>query len=93
MIKSISSSSLDLLESIYASTFGPNNSLPWVEIIVSIFVIKYSLIYYIHAPSHYDILEVSHTASPEVIRAAYRSLMQRYHPDKNPGRNARHASM
>ena len=38
-----------------------------------------------HAPSHYDILEVSHTASPEVIRAAYRSLMQRYHPDKNPG--------
>jgi curved DNA-binding protein CbpA len=36
--------------------------------------------------SHYDVLEVSPNASPEVIRAAYRSLMQRYHPDKNPGK-------
>ncbi|AMO22059.1 hypothetical protein GCM10027034_23500 [Ramlibacter solisilvae] len=35
--------------------------------------------------NHYDLLEVSHGASPEVIRAAYRSLMQRFHPDKNPG--------
>ena len=35
--------------------------------------------------SHYEVLEVSPKASPEVIRAAYRSLMQRYHPDKNPG--------
>lgn len=35
--------------------------------------------------NYYDILEVSRSASPEVIRAAYRSLMQRYHPDKNPG--------
>lgn len=34
--------------------------------------------------SHYDTLEVSRNASPEVIRAAYRSLIQRYHPDKNP---------
>lgn len=33
----------------------------------------------------YDILEVSQTASFETIRAAYRSLSQRYHPDKNPG--------
>ncbi|MHB1099973.1 MAG: DnaJ domain-containing protein [Burkholderiales bacterium] len=32
----------------------------------------------------YDILEVSRTASPEVIRAAYKSLVQRFHPDKNP---------
>lgn len=30
----------------------------------------------------YDVLEVSHSASPQVIRAAYKSLMQRYHPDK-----------
>jgi len=35
--------------------------------------------------NHYEVLEVSAKASPEVIRAAYRSLMQRYHPDKNPG--------
>lgn len=33
--------------------------------------------------NHYDILEVSPRASAEVIRAAYRSLMQRYHPDRN----------
>lgn len=34
---------------------------------------------------HYEVLEVSQSASPEVIRAAYKSLMQRYHPDRNPG--------
>lgn len=34
--------------------------------------------------SHYDILEVSPRASAEVIRAAYKSLMQRHHPDRNP---------
>lgn len=34
--------------------------------------------------NHYEILEVSANASQEVIRAAYRSLMQRYHPDRNP---------
>jgi curved DNA-binding protein CbpA len=33
----------------------------------------------------YDILEVSQNASPEVIKAAYKSLVQKYHPDKNPG--------
>jgi curved DNA-binding protein CbpA len=33
--------------------------------------------------SHYDLLEVSPKASAEVIRAAYKSLMQRHHPDKN----------
>jgi curved DNA-binding protein CbpA len=31
----------------------------------------------------YEILEVSSKASQEVIRAAYKTLMQRYHPDKN----------
>jgi curved DNA-binding protein CbpA len=35
--------------------------------------------------NHYEMLEVSANASQEVIRAAYRSLMQRYHPDRNPG--------
>jgi curved DNA-binding protein CbpA len=35
--------------------------------------------------NHYDTLEVHPRASQEVIRAAYRSLMQRYHPDRNPG--------
>jgi hypothetical protein len=35
--------------------------------------------------THYDTLEVSPQASQEVIRAAYKSLMQRFHPDKNPG--------
>lgn len=34
--------------------------------------------------NHYEILEVSPNASAEVIRAAYKSLMQRYHPDKRP---------
>lgn len=35
--------------------------------------------------THYDALEVARDASPEVIRAAYKSLMQRFHPDKHPG--------
>lgn len=33
----------------------------------------------------YEILEVSPNASQAVIRAAYKSLIQRYHPDKNLG--------
>ena len=33
--------------------------------------------------THYDTLMVSRYASPEVIRAAFRSLSQKYHPDKN----------
>jgi hypothetical protein len=38
--------------------------------------------------SHYDVLEVSRTASPEVIRAAYRSLCLKYHPDRASGGDA-----
>jgi DnaJ-domain-containing protein 1 len=32
----------------------------------------------------YQVLEVCSSASPEVIRAAYRALMEKHHPDKNP---------
>ncbi len=35
--------------------------------------------------SHYDNLKVSRMAPQEVIRAAYKALSQKYHPDKNPG--------
>lgn len=33
--------------------------------------------------THYDNLKVSRNAPPEVIRAAYKSLAQKYHPDRN----------
>ncbi len=36
--------------------------------------------------THYDNLQVSESASPEVIRGAYRYLSQKWHPDKNPDR-------
>lgn len=35
--------------------------------------------------SHYENLKVSRNAPAEVIRAAYKALSQRYHPDRNPG--------
>ncbi len=35
--------------------------------------------------THYDNLQVSRNASPEVIKAAYKSLSQKHHPDKNRG--------
>jgi hypothetical protein len=35
--------------------------------------------------THYDNLKVARSAPPEVIRAAYKVLSQKYHPDKNPG--------
>jgi len=35
--------------------------------------------------TYYDILRVSREAAPEGVRSAYRSLAQRYHPDKLPG--------
>ena len=34
--------------------------------------------------THYDNLKVSPRADPEVIRAAYRALAQKWHPDKHP---------
>lgn len=38
------------------------------------------------AATYYDILRVSRGAAPEGVRRAYRSLAQRYHPDKLQGR-------
>ena len=35
--------------------------------------------------THYDNLKVARLAPQEVIRAAYKVLSQKYHPDKNPG--------
>jgi len=38
-------------------------------------------------PTHYDVLEVAEHASPEVIEAAWKTLLRRYHPD-GPGGDA-----
>jgi hypothetical protein len=35
--------------------------------------------------THYDNLKVVRNAPPEVIRAAYKTLSQKFHPDRNPG--------
>ena len=35
--------------------------------------------------TYYDNLKVARDAPDEVIRAAYRTLTQKYHPDKMPG--------
>ena len=35
--------------------------------------------------THYDNLQISRSASPEVIKAAYRTLSAKYHPDRNRG--------
>lgn len=37
------------------------------------------------APTLYDVLEISQRASALVVKAAYRSLAQSLHPDKNLG--------
>jgi curved DNA-binding protein CbpA len=36
-------------------------------------------------PTYYDVLQVQRHAPPEQVRAAYRRLAQKYHPDKMPG--------
>jgi hypothetical protein len=36
-------------------------------------------------PTYYDVLQVDRDAPPERVRAAYRKLAQKYHPDKMPG--------
>lgn len=45
--------------------------------------------------NYYEILEIHPKASKEVVKAAYKSLMQRHHPDKNPDNTeaARHAAL
>jgi hypothetical protein len=35
-------------------------------------------------PTYYDVLQVERDASPDRVRAAYRRLAQKYHPDKMP---------
>ena len=37
---------------------------------------------------YYEVLGIHPSADLEAIRAAYRSLSQRFHPDKNPGCSA-----
>lgn len=36
-----------------------------------------------HRPNHFDTLKLTHDAPAEVVRAAYKALSQRYHPDRN----------
>lgn len=43
--------------------------------------------------THYDNLKVARNAPAEVIKAAYRILSQRYHPDRNPGKADAHRVM
>ena len=38
--------------------------------------------------SHYETLRVDRRASPERVRAAYRRLAQKFHPDKHAGKSA-----
>jgi hypothetical protein len=38
--------------------------------------------------THYDNLKVARNAPVEVIEAAFRALAQKYHPDRNPSRDA-----
>ena len=38
--------------------------------------------------SYYELLQVTPTADLEIITAAYRALIRRHHPDRNPSPNA-----
>jgi hypothetical protein len=37
------------------------------------------------SPDYYEVLQVSPSADPEVVQAAYRRLSLKWHPDRNPG--------
>ena len=37
----------------------------------------------IHWEDYYEILQIHHSAEPEIIKAAYGKLAQKYHPDIN----------
>jgi curved DNA-binding protein CbpA len=41
-----------------------------------------------HKPNYYKILGVPRDAPQEVVRAAYRRLAQKYHPDRHDGRDS-----
>lgn len=43
--------------------------------------------------NYYEVLNVAQGASDEVIRAAYRALSQKYHPDRNPHNPQAHQRM
>lgn len=43
--------------------------------------------------THYDNLRISREAPPEVIRAAYKALSQKHHPDRNNGSPESHRIM
>ena len=43
--------------------------------------------------THYDNLKISREAPPEVIRAAYKALSQKHHPDRNNGSPESHRNM
>jgi len=43
------------------------------------------LLHFVVCKDLYSVLGVGRDATPQMIRKAYRSLAQQYHPDKNPG--------
>ena len=44
-------------------------------------------------PTYYQVLNISNTANPAEIKAAYKRLVFRYHPDRNGGDNRFHELM
>jgi DnaJ-class molecular chaperone len=45
------------------------------------------------APTHYETLRVTRDAPDDVIRAVYRAMAQKYHPDRNIGNSEAYAVM